>query len=122
MKEIMRICSLLFLLSTVACSVAWSMDFVNMNNEQLFELRGAIQNAPDGEKTAYQLEWEKRIAAMSSEEKKQFAVISKNEEGNNSTPQQPFLLMGQGYEKQEGEGQVIFGGPPQKSKLHPLIR
>jgi len=111
MKKIIRICSFSFLLLTVACSVAWSMDFVDMTNRELFELQGAIQNAPDGDKKAYQLEREKRIAAMSEEEKKQFVVILRNEEDNNGQYKRPFLLMGQGYEKQEI-----------KTIMHPRIR
>lgn len=115
MEKIMLKCSLLFLLLTIVCSVAWSMDFVNMSNEELFELRGAIQNAPDTDKQYYQLEWEKRVAGMKPEEKKQFTESSKDGEKINGEPKLPFHIIGQGYGKQEGEGQVIIGGFPENS-------
>ena len=113
MKKIIRTFCISFLLLTVACSVAWSMDFVDMTNRELFALQGAIQNAPDGDKKAYQGEWEKRIASMTEEEKKQFAVVLKNKEDNKDEYKLPFLLMGQGYDDQQGEERVIDERIPQ---------
>ena len=78
-----------------------------MSNEELFELRGAIQNAPDPDKNAYQLEWEKRIAGMTNEEKKQFVDPAQDEEDNGGSSEQ-LWVPARGYEKQAGR--VISGG------------
>jgi len=110
MKKIMRIFSILCLLLTVVCSGGWSMDFVDMSNKELFELRGAIQNAPDVDKNSYQLEWEKRIAVMTNEEKKQFVDSPKHGEGKEGSSEQ-LWVPARGYEKQAG--QVILGGYPE---------
>ena len=39
------------------------MGFVNMTNEELFELQRAIQNGSDADKNAYQLEWDSGLHA-----------------------------------------------------------
>jgi len=101
----------MFLLLASACSTVWAMDFVNMTNEELFELQGAIQNAPDVDKNAYQLEWDKRVACMTGEEKKQFFKTPKDEEENDGKLQKP-VVPAQGYEKQVGPDKIIFGGFP----------
>ena len=105
---------LAFLLVTVFCSGAWSMDFVNMSNQELFELRGAIRNAPEADRQAYTVEWEKRLSRMPDEEKKQFAdqvEEEKKDDGGLEPPKTP----ARGYEKQVGQGRIIFGGFPQDS-------
>jgi hypothetical protein len=109
------IACLVFMLVAVVVSAGWSMDLVNMSNKELFELRGAFQNAPEADQEAYQVEWEKRVAAMTDEEKKQFVEPSKEGEGGAGKPKQPFFVPGQGYENQEGQGRVIFGGYPKSS-------
>ena len=115
MKKIMRICSLSFLLLTVTCTVVWSTDFVIMSNEELFQLLGATQNASDIDKNSCQLEWEKRFAVMTNEEKKKFGDYSKDREENNGKPKLPFHTIGQGYDKQGVQRQIILGSPPEKS-------
>jgi hypothetical protein len=113
MKKMLRITGFVFLLLTVVCSVGWSMDFINMSNEELFELRGAIQNAPETDKKAYQVEWDKRVSCMTDEEKKEFTEPSKVDEGNDGKLAQP-RVPAQGYEKQSGQGRIIFGGFPKE--------
>ena len=111
MPFIYSIIRFMFLLLAIACSTVWAMDFVNMTNEELFELQGAIQNAPDADKNAYQLEWDKRFASMTSEEKKQFFETAKEEDdGKLKKP----VVPAQGYEKQVGPDKIIFGGFPPK--------
>ena len=112
MKKILWITSCAFLLLTVICSNVWSMDFVSMSNDELFELRGAIQNAPEADKKVYQVEWEKRLASMTDEEKKQFVETPKDGETNDTKLKQP-LIPARGYEKQLEQGRVIFGGFPE---------
>ena len=110
MKKKLRIISFMFLLLAISCSTAWTMDFVNMSNEELFELQGAIQNAPEADKNAYQLEWDKRVTCMTSEEKKLFFKTPKEEDdGKLKEP----VVPAQGYEKQVGPDNIIFGGVPQ---------
>ncbi len=111
MKKMIGITGFVFLLLTVVCSVGWSMDFVKMSNVELFELQGAIENAPEADKKAYLLEWEKRVADMTDEEKKQFVESSKNEDDNDGELKKPFV-QAQGYEKQGVQGRIIFGGYP----------
>ena len=112
MKKKIKIIRFMFLLLAIACSTVWAMDFVNMTNEELFELQGAIQNAPKADKNAYQLEWDKRVACMTDEEKKQFFDKPKDEEGNDGKLKKP-IVPAQGYEKQVSPDKIIFGGFPQ---------
>ncbi|MCL7488649.1 MAG: DUF1104 domain-containing protein [Desulfobulbaceae bacterium] len=64
MNHMLQIIGFCFLLLTVVSSAGWSMDFVNVSNEELFELRGAIQNAPEADQEVYRTEWEKRVAGL----------------------------------------------------------
>ena len=104
MKKMMRICTYAFLLLTFASSVVWSKDFDDMSNIELFELRGSIQNTPFSDRNAYRLEWEKRLAGMTDEEKSQFTELSEDAEKDNGEFKQPSHIMGQGYEIKEWEG------------------
>ena len=113
MKKMTWIFAFTFLLAVVVSSVCWAMDFENMSNEELFELHGAIQNAPEPDKTAYQAEWDKRLAGMTEMEKKKFAdrtQAEKTADGELKPPTTP----AQGYETKGVQGQIIFGGFPEK--------
>jgi hypothetical protein len=114
MKQMLRIIGFLFLLLSVVTAACWAMDFDKMSNEELFELRGAIQNAPEPDKTAYQVEWEKRITCLTEEEKKQFAEPPEAETKNDDELDPP-RIPAQGYEKEGVQGHIIFGGFPQES-------
>lgn len=59
MNKILPITCLVFLPLMAGAISGLSMDFVNMSNQELFELRGAIQNAPEADRSAYMAEWEK---------------------------------------------------------------
>lgn len=114
MKQMLRIIGFFFLLLSVVTAACWAMDFDNMSNEELFELRGAIQNAPEPDRTAYQAEWNKRLACMTDEEKKEFAEPAEAEKKNDDELDPP-ITPAQGYEKEGVQGQIIFGGFPGSS-------
>ncbi len=86
-------------------SLCWAIDFMNMSNDQLFELRPATKFMTDDERKAYYEEWEKRVAGMTEEEKKQFEKKPK-ENGEIKWLWSP----GQGYENQQTQGSLIYGG------------
>lgn len=111
MKKVVWFTGLVFLIVTTVVFAGSTLDYSHMTNEELFQLRGAIQNAPEGDKEAYQIEWEKRWAKMTDEEKKQFEEPSEDSTEGNGKPR---LLWtpARGYEKEGGQGQVIFGGGP----------
>jgi hypothetical protein len=92
----------------VVCSSGRAMDYANMTNDELAELRGAILNAPESDRKAYQVEWENRLRNMSEAEKKQYDQEDKNDPGNDQKPKQPYI-QGRGYDNQ-GTGTVIYGG------------
>lgn len=110
MKQMIWIIGFSCLLVTVVCTAALAMDFGNMSNQELFELRGAIQNAPEPDKTAYQTEWEKRLSCMTDEEKNQFTQPP--EAKKNDDELDPPRTPAQGYEKEGVQGRIIFGGFP----------
>lgn len=107
MKVMRRIWAVL-LLGCVCCTAAWAMDFNRMTNQELADLRGAIRNASQEEQSAFQLEWEKRQAVMTEEEKKLFAPPPEEPSGKDEQLRKPQVL-GRGYEAQ-GAGGVIYGG------------
>lgn len=93
----------------VLCSVsAWAMDFSRMSNPELADLQGAIRNAPEADQAAFRLEWEKRQASMSEEEKKLYASPQEPQPGEEEQMKKPYV-QGRGYDSQ-GTGTVIFGG------------
>ncbi|GAB4346307.1 MAG: hypothetical protein Kow0089_23620 [Desulfobulbaceae bacterium] len=112
MKKLLTIIGLVLAALVCVLPAAMAMDFASMSNQDLYELRGAIQNAPEKDRTAYQAEWEKRLAAMSDEEKKLFTEPEKKE-GDGETLDPP-VVPARGYEKEGTQGRIIFGGfPPQ---------
>ena len=117
MKKVKQVTGLIFLLLTVAYSVGWAMDFVNMSNEELYELRGAVQNAPETDQKAYQVEWDKRLSSMTDEEQELFSKPVKDEEEDGKLGQ-PFIPA-KGYEKESIQGNVIFGGFPGNAEVKP---
>lgn len=112
MKQMLLIIGFFFLLLTAVSTDCRAMDFDQMSNEELFELRGAIQNAPESDKAAFQVEWDKRIACMTEEERKQFTEPPEAEKKNDDELDPP-RIPAQGYEKEGIQGQIIFGGFPQ---------
>jgi hypothetical protein len=97
------------LLLGVLCSVsAWAMDFSRMSNQDLADLQGAIRNAPEADQAAFRLEWEKRQASMSEEEKKLYPSPPEPQPGEEEQMKKPYI-QGRGYDSQ-GTGTVIFGG------------
>lgn len=85
------------------CSPGETMDYADMSNDELAELRGAIRNAPAEERQAYEIEWEKRQARMSEAERRHY---SGGEEQGTILPQPH--VQGRGYD-QQGMGSVIQG-------------
>lgn len=107
MRKKMYILALVCILLPALLSVGWTMDYHNMSNQELYELRGAIRNAPESEQEAYRLEWEQRVAAMTDAEKKEYLQPEEDARPDMlETPRTP----AKGYENQPG--QVIFGGFP----------
>ncbi|HHO47238.1 MAG TPA: hypothetical protein ENN06_02095 [Desulfobacteraceae bacterium] len=92
----------------LVCSAGQAMDYGNMTNEELAELRGAILNAPEAERRAFENEWEKRLPDMSEEEKERFADREGADPGKERQGKQPHI-QGRGYDEQ-GMGTVIHGG------------
>ena len=92
----------------VVCSSGRAMDYAGMTNDELAELQGAILNAPESDRKAYQAEWENRLRNMSEAEKKQFGKEDKDDPGNDQKLKQPYI-QGRGYDNQ-GTGTVIYGG------------
>jgi hypothetical protein len=97
------------LMFSLACSAGQAMDFGNMNNDELAELRGAILNAPEAERKAYAHEWEKRLREMSAEEKERFADQVETEPDKEQPGKKQPYIQGRGYDEQ-GMGTVIHGG------------
>lgn len=105
-KKIQMLCFLLILLPALF-SVCWAMDYQKMSNQELYELQGAIRNAPEAEQKRYQAEWEQRLATMTDEEKEELLQPEKEKDTDElDSPRTP----ARGYEEQSG--QVIFGGFP----------
>jgi len=92
----------------VVCSSGRAMDYANMTNDELAELRGAIVNAPDSERKAFRAEWENRLRSMSEEENKRYAEQGEPDPAQGQEGKQPYI-QGRGYE-QQGMGTVIHGG------------
>lgn len=105
MRKYICVLGSICILLPILFSAGWAMDYHNMSNQELYELRGAIQNAPEAEQEAYRLEWEQRVSAMTEAEKKEY--LRPEEETNPDILEQP-RIPAQGYEQQSG--QVIFGG------------
>ena len=81
---------------------AWALDYAHMSNAELAELRGAITNAPEPEREAFQQEWEKRLQHMSEAEKKQYGQPDQEQKKSPN-------VQGRGYDSQ-GAGAIIYGG------------
>lgn len=102
------------LLALVCGTAVWAMDFGAMSNQELAELRGAIENAPPAEQDAFRLEWEKRLATMGEEEKKRYVTPDPAEPAGDGQGKNPTFI-GRGYENQ-GMGVIIFGGDGKPSQ------
>ena len=98
--------------------VSWAIDFTVFSTQELYELKGAVQNAPEQEQKAYEQEWHKRLQTMTGEEKKLY-VDSSDTPGqakeNSSKEPKPYTP-GRGYD-QQGTGGVIYGGAPSPVKV-----
>ncbi len=88
---------------------AWAIDYTTLNNEELYELQGAIKNAPETEQKAYAKEWQLRVSEMDEEEAKRYTSNESDgtEDNTGDRLQAPFI-QGSGYEKNAGS--VIYGG------------
>ena len=98
----------------MSVTVAWGIDYAQMTTEELFQLHGAVQNASENERKDYQLEWDKRVAAMTDEEKQQYVTSSDNSSKDNKEGPRLLWTPGRGYEQQGVQGNVIYGGAPRK--------
>jgi hypothetical protein len=85
---------------------SWGLDYTAMSNQELADLRGAIENAPSAEQEAYRLEWSKRLENMTEEEKQEY--VRPDEAAGEKRMEDP-KVMGRGYDSQ-GTGSVIYGG------------
>lgn len=113
MKKILYIISCMYLMLAMTVTAAWGLDYAQMTTEELFQLHGAVQNASEIERKEYQLEWEKRVATMTDEEKQQYLTSPGNSPEDDSKNPKLLWTPGRGYEKGT-QGQVIFGGAPRK--------
>ena len=111
-KKLVYIISLGVLFCLWDVSPVRAIDYTRLSTLELFELRGAVSNAPEAEQKAYAAELKTRIDAMSEEERKQYADLLKTSDNSELKgsdievqPQTP----GKGYEEQ-GRGGVLFGG------------
>ena len=95
-------------------SPAWAMDYTTLSNDELYELKGAVKNAPETEQEAYQKEWQLRVSKMTKEEVERYSADPGENEGDDGKAgvgaKAPFI-QGKGYDRQ-GMGTVIFGGMP----------
>ena len=95
-------------------SSAWAIDYTVLSNNELYELKGAIKNAPKTGQEQYQKEWQLRVSKMSEEEAKRYTsghdVSNNGVSTTNDSPEAPFTP-GRGYDRQ-GIGKVIIGGAP----------
>ena len=108
MKQLVQKLFVCLLLGFLYSGTAWAMDFARMSNEELADLRGAILNATEPEQLAFRQEWEKRLAAMSEEEKKLYAPPQEPQPGDEEKQKKPYI-QGRGYDSQ-GTGIIIYGG------------
>jgi hypothetical protein len=106
--EKMTVIGMAALVFLVAFSTGWTMDYGNMSNDELAELRGAILNAPEVERNAFQTEWEKRLRNMSEAEKERYSNLAETGLENGEEKKQPHI-QGRGYDER-GMGTVIHGG------------
>lgn len=105
----MTVIGMLAMVLGVVCTSGLAMDYANMSNDELAELRGAIVNAPESERKAFQAEWENRLRSMSEEENKRYAEQAAPDSAQEQEGKQPYI-QGRGYE--QGMGTVIHGGGP----------
>ena len=54
------------------CAAGSAADYQSMTTEQLSSLRGTMFDQPEAERDAFRAEWQKRIAQMSEEEKRNY--------------------------------------------------
>lgn len=94
------------LLMSGVCSVGAAMDYADMSNEELAELRGAVRNAPEQERRAYEVEWAKRLTLMSEGEKQRYSGEADSDGARDKEMPQPHI-QGRGYDR--GMGSVIQG-------------
>ncbi|MCF8069562.1 MAG: hypothetical protein K9L30_13340 [Desulfobacterales bacterium] len=96
------------ILSTILflSSQAYAINYPTLSNQDLYELKGAIKNAPEAEQKSYQKEWQLRLTKMTEEERKHYT----SETEADKVPQAP-IKQGRGYDSQ-GQGVIIYGGPP----------
>jgi len=83
-----------------------AIDYTVLDNNLLYELKGAIKNASTIEQEAYQKEWQLRLNKMTEEELKRYTL----ENNTNSMDKKP-IVQGTGYDSQ-GTGTIIYGGTP----------
>ena len=99
------------LLSILVAKNTLAIDYSVLSNQDLYEFKGAMLNAPEPEQKAYKQEWQKRLETFTEEEKKLYLDgPDKTDQKNKSTEnaQKPFIP-GRGYDKQ-GTGGVLYGG------------
>jgi hypothetical protein len=95
-------------------SQAWAIDYSTLSNDEMYELKGAVENAPETEQGKYQQEWQLRVSKMTQDEVKRYTPDTVTGDGiDDNTGEKikaPFV-QGRGYDSQ-GTGTVIFGGVP----------
>lgn len=61
-----------------------AQDFGSMKTEELATLRGKLQNEPEETREAFKKEWQKRVDAMSPEEKQKYASTETSKAGSDN--------------------------------------
>jgi len=112
MMKLQRRCIAVVLLSLFVFSTSWAIDYTKLSSEELFEFRGAVKNGPEAEQKVYEQEWQKRLDAMTEEEKKRYSEEPGRAGQQNNVAGEgeraPFVSS-RGYDKQ-GTGGVLYGG------------
>ncbi|MDW7771832.1 MAG: hypothetical protein SCH71_02985 [Desulfobulbaceae bacterium] len=103
-----KITVVLFLVLFCAAN-SWGVDYSLFNNQELFDLRGAVGNADAAEQEAYRQEWGKRLEKMSEEEKEKYTAAAEDAAGDGEG-KVPVVIQGRGYD--QGAGTIIYGGAP----------
>ncbi|MBI9084010.1 MAG: hypothetical protein JEZ11_10465 [Desulfobacterales bacterium] len=68
----MGIAALAFFL-VLAMAPAWGADYGNHTDEELATMRGTMRSASSEERAAFSAEWQKRVQAMSAEDRQKYS-------------------------------------------------
>lgn len=76
-------------------SYAWAADYKAMSTEELSNLRGTMQSAPQAERDAFHTEWNSRLEQMTPSERQNYMGSSKGMD-DRGTPVHDGARMGSG--------------------------